>query len=198
MSKDSGNLAALIGSRICHDLISPIGAINNGLELLAMSDGAQGPEIELIGESVNNASARIRYFRVAFGAASDQMVSEPEINSILNDIYGTTRIDVTWLPSGPQPRTLVRRAFLALQCLETALPYGGQIQVIEQDGSWTLTGSADKLNIVPELWDILTKNAPTTDVQPAHVQFALLPKIAAEDGQEIRISLSDSNIKISI
>lgn len=63
MGQSNINLAALIGSRICHDLISPIGAINNGLELLGMSDTPEGPELELISESVGNASARIRFFR---------------------------------------------------------------------------------------------------------------------------------------
>ena len=44
------NIAALIGSRICHDLISPIGAINNGLELLTMTGVAQSPELALIAQ----------------------------------------------------------------------------------------------------------------------------------------------------
>ncbi len=56
----SPDLAALIGSRICHDLISPIGAIGNGLELLSMA-GAGGPEVALISDSVSNANARIRF-----------------------------------------------------------------------------------------------------------------------------------------
>lgn len=56
------NYAALIGSRICHDLISPIGAINNGLELIEMSAPSLGPEMALISDSVTSASARIRFF----------------------------------------------------------------------------------------------------------------------------------------
>ena len=72
MGQNKLNIAALIGSRICHDLISPIGAINNGLELLEMTGTSSGPEMELISESVGNASARIRFFRIAYGAASDQ------------------------------------------------------------------------------------------------------------------------------
>ncbi|MEO1362985.1 MAG: hypothetical protein AAFU86_04320 [Pseudomonadota bacterium] len=83
MGQDNVNLAALIGSRICHDLISPIGAINNGLELLNMAGASDGPEMELISESVENASARIRFFRMAYGAASDQPVGRAEVVSIL-------------------------------------------------------------------------------------------------------------------
>ncbi len=75
----SPDIASLIGSRISHDLISPIGAIGNGLELLSMS-GAGGPEVELISDSVANANARIRHFRIAFGLASaEQGTSRSEI-----------------------------------------------------------------------------------------------------------------------
>ena len=69
MDQHIDNLAALIGSRICHDLISPIGAVTNGLELMSMAGGT-GPELELVNESAANANARIRLFRLAFGQAT--------------------------------------------------------------------------------------------------------------------------------
>ena len=74
--QDKPDLAALIASRICHDLISPLGAIGNGVELLAMEPGGTRPEMALISESVANANARIRFFRICFGqASSDQRIS---------------------------------------------------------------------------------------------------------------------------
>ena len=83
---DTPDLAALLGSRICHDLISPIGAIGNGVELLMMAGAEHGPEIALIAESVGYANARIRFFRVAFGTATaDQRMARAEIASILAD-----------------------------------------------------------------------------------------------------------------
>ena len=78
MADSENDLAALIGSRICHDLISPIGAINNGLELVAMSGDVMSQEMELIAQSVENASARIRFFRVAFGSAGGQLIDRAE------------------------------------------------------------------------------------------------------------------------
>ena len=93
MGQSNINLSALIGSRICHDLISPIGAINNGLELLDMSGRTSGPELDLIQESVGNASARIRFFRIAFGAAGDQMMGRAEVVSILKDLMDRTRLE---------------------------------------------------------------------------------------------------------
>lgn len=107
------DLGSLIGSRICHDLISPIGAINNGLELLAMSGDAEGPEIGLIGESVGSASARIRFFRIAFGTAGDQMVGSAEVAAILRDLYAPSRIDIVWQMGAAQPRSLAALSGLA-------------------------------------------------------------------------------------
>ena len=72
MWQSNHNLASLIGSRICHDLISPIGAICNGLELMQLDGRPISPEMTLISESVNHANARIRFLRVAFGMAGDQ------------------------------------------------------------------------------------------------------------------------------
>lgn len=198
MAFDQSTLAALIGSRICHDLISPIGAINNGLELLNMSGAPEGPEMELIGESVGNASARIRFFRIAFGAAGDQMVGAAEITSILRDLYQNSRLEIAWLPQDPQPRACIRLAFLGLLCLETAMPYGGRIEVaLTGDGTWTLIGTADKLNIDAALWSVLSQVSSNAQLQPAHVQFALMPVIAAEDGRRVQTRSEETRVEVS-
>ena len=190
------NLAALIGSRICHDLISPIGAINNGLELLDMSGADSGPEMDLIQESVGNASARIRFFRIAFGAAGEQMMGRSEVMIILNDLMDGGRLDVAWGPMDAQPRSSVRMAFLALQCMENAMPYGGRIEISQENERWLLHGRADKLNIDEDLWTILaTKNAPA-DLRPAQVQFALLPLIAADQGRRIMTEFGPETVQL--
>ena len=64
----AADLAALLCSRVCHDIISPVGAINNGLELLD-EGGADEDAMRLIRQSARNASARLQYMRIAFGAA---------------------------------------------------------------------------------------------------------------------------------
>ncbi len=198
MAQSNVNLATLIGSRICHDLISPIGAINNGLELLSMTpDTPTGPEMDLIGESVGNASARIRFFRIAFGAAGHQMVGRTEITSILRDLYEGSRLNVAWMPEEPQPRAAVRLSFLAILCLETAMPYGGRVEVSETDGNWALTGAADKLNVDAALWSFLVNQQSETSLQPSNVQFALLPRAAVDDGRRITSQSDDTTITIN-
>lgn len=190
------DLAALIGSRICHDLISPIGAINNGLELLNMSGSHNGPEMGLIGESVDNASARIRFFRIAFGAAGDQMVGPPEVHSILRDLYGEGRLRIDWDLAGSVQRKEVRLAFLAILCVETALPYGGQIVVSTEGDAWRLEGHADRINVDDTLWELLSGAPSTLQLQPSQVQFALLPLIASDDGRRVTCQSDDTTLTV--
>ena len=70
MAQDPLSLAKLIASRICHDLISPVGAIANGMELVALTGADITPEFELISDSVAGANARIKFYRVALGMSS--------------------------------------------------------------------------------------------------------------------------------
>lgn len=195
MGQSNINLAALIGSRICHDLISPIGAINNGLELLGMSDARSGPELELITESVENASARIRFFRIAYGAASDQTLGRAEVVSILSDATRGGRLQVAYGPLEPQPRWAVRMAFLAVQCLETSMPYGGRVEIAASGNAWTISGFAEKQSVDPTLWAILD-GRDVDDLAPAHVQFALLYAVAQDAGRDIRTTADGDPLTI--
>ncbi|MEL7127730.1 MAG: histidine phosphotransferase family protein [Pseudomonadota bacterium] len=190
MGQSNVNLAALIGSRICHDLISPIGAINNGLELLNMAGGTSGPEMELISESVENASARIRFFRMAYGAAGSQPVGRAEVVSILQDTTRGGRLTMAYGPLDAQPRWAVRMVFLALQCVETAMPYGGRIEVSLDDGVWSVMGHSEKFSFDSDLWSTLD----TGDVQglaPAHVQFGLLHHHLHDIGRAVHVDRAD-------
>lgn len=194
MGDSNVNLAAMIGSRICHDLISPIGAITNGLELLDLTGTADGPEMSLIADSAGNAGARIRFFRIAYGAADDQLLGRAEVVSVLDDLTRGARLRVDWEVPRPQPRAQVRLAFLALQCCETAMPFGGTVRIERDAQHWSLTGRADKVSIDPALWSGLECPDTLPAITPAMVQFALLPQLAAEMGRTVRTTISDKEI----
>jgi|TARA_B110000902_G_scaffold266918_1_gene356896 histidine phosphotransferase ChpT len=197
MAQTELDLAALISSRICHDLISPIGAINNGLELLGMSgQSLDTPEMSLINESVQNASARIRFFRIAYGAASEQEIGRAEVISILNDMMGGGRLSVEWGPLEGQPRDVVRLALLAIQCLETAMPYGGRIEVSSSRKQWKIHGKSEKFNQIDNLWSAVSSVETASDIAPAHVQFALLPAAAKEQNRDVRVTRTATDITI--
>lgn len=193
----SDDLTALLGSRICHDLISPLGAIGNGVELLTMSGAPVGPEMALIAQSLRNASARIRFFRLAFGASGvGQGVPLADVRGILDDMTQGARLRIDWRARQPLDRAEVKMAFLAILCLETALPYGGQITVDANGPDWTVIGAAQRTKIDPGLWQRLAGPAPAGALAPAHVQFALLADEARRRGRILRPDLTPARISI--
>ncbi|MGR3802328.1 histidine phosphotransferase family protein [Marinibacterium profundimaris] len=197
MGQANENLAALIGSRICHDLISPIGAIHNGLELLDMAGAASGPEMGLIADSVTNAEARIRFFRLAYGAAGDQAIPRSEVVSVLRDVASGGRLNFEWMPLEPQPRCEVRLALLCIQCLETAMPYGGDIRITQDGAVWTVAGSAERLSLDPVLWGGLTDLTAKPEITPALVQFGLLPAAVEDAGRNLQVAAGTDRIELT-
>ncbi len=192
------NIPALIGSRICHDLINPLGAIGNGVELLGLAGVADGPEMALVSESVENATAKVRFLRLAFGAASpDQTVARTEILTVLSAMARGGRLSYSWNLQGDPPRVDVRTALLALMCLETALPMGGDIEVTRTEDQWSVYARHDRLNLDPTLWVPLSKNSYPETLTGAQVHFALLPDMAREAGRTLALSHGADWVKIS-
>jgi histidine phosphotransferase ChpT len=178
MLEDDAMLPALIGSRICHDLINPIGAIGNGVELLAMSGHGTTPEVALISDSVAIATARIRFFRIAYGLAPPGSSSgRDEIARVIDDTFRGGRLSVVWTPPGDQPRDAVKLAFLCLQCLETAMPRGGEVIVSLDGGGWRVEGGAETLRIDATLWNPLRDPEAPLRLSSSEVQFGVLRQL---------------------
>ncbi|MCA3446090.1 MAG: histidine phosphotransferase [Rhodobacter sp.] len=193
---ESPDFSALIGSRICHDLVNPISAIGNGVELLMMGGSARGQELTLIAESVANANARIRFFRIAFGSGGDQRVARSDVLSILSDMAQGARVRFEWTSAADLARRDVRLAFLAIQCFETVMPYGGVIAVAQGADRWQITGRSSRFRVDEALWSRLSRHGAQTDVSPAHVQFALLPLGVAELGRSLGLERTETEIRL--
>lgn len=186
MGEPRPDLPTLVGSRICHDLISPLGAISNGVELLAMSGAETTPEMALIAESVESANARVLFFRVAYGVAgTNQSLGRSEVTKILTDMTRNSRMTVEWNAEGDSLRAEVRLVFLALQCLETAMPAGGTVEITHHGDTWMLTARSQSLRINEDLWAMLTAPEPGGEVTAAQVQYALLPHSVQAVGRRI-------------
>lgn len=193
---DSADTVALVGSRLCHDLISPLGAIGNGVELLAMSGVAMSPELQLIAQSVASANAKLKFFRVAFGqAAADQRLGRPEISAVLDDLAQGGRLSFDWQAEGDQSRRVVKLCFLGILCLETALPWGGRVTISTDGNGWRLNAEARKTKLDPALWQIL--GGAEGAVSPAQVQFALLPREAARQGRQVAWEIGETVAQMS-
>lgn len=212
-------LASLVAARLCHDLVSPLGAIGNGVELLEMSGEfpgiAKSPELTLIGESVRAARARVRFYRVAFGhAPEDQRAGVAEISQILQDQTAGGRLSVTLDATGDMPRIEARMMLLALMCLETIMPWGGRVLICRSTDGWRLVAEAQRTRDVPELWPLLGRGAEgaggegagaegagarpdSGEVPPSEVHFAVLGALAADAGRPITWEADGSGAEIS-
>lgn len=196
-------LIELVGSRLCHDLISPIGAVGNGLELLQMSDRCGNldgnAEIGLIEDALHAARDKLSCFRVAFGAAGDgQQLSEGEIAGLLAHMSRIGRVRISSEFEGGQPRIAVKMLALALMCLETAMPWGGAVRIGLAGRAWRLTAEADRTNPDRALWAWLDGDCETPR-QPvaAEVHFPLLRLAAMQAGRPVRWSIDDAGAEIS-
>lgn len=197
--KNQTALNDLIGSRICHDLISPLGAIENGVELLTMSGAAEVPEMALISESILNANARIRFFRIAFGAGMEEAkIGRSEVKSILMDMYRGSRNRIDWQPGEDQSRIEVKLAFLLLLCLESALPWGGTITVRKTGAAnWTMIAEGERLKMDEELWGMISAPHSETKVSASEVHFALVQTTASRFGRKVTALGSERKITVS-
>jgi histidine phosphotransferase ChpT len=197
---DQTDLAALLGSRICHDLISPIGAIGNGVELLMMEGGTPSPELVLIAESVAAANARIRFFRVAFGITGEQRMGRAEVTKILADVSQGARMTLDWQPGSDISRGEAKLAFLAIMCCESALAYGGRVTISTEVGpaehaKWQITARAERLRVDTALWDGLSN--PRPNLTPAQVHFALFATEISQQKRRLMVELTETEIRLT-
>lgn len=192
--ESGGDLAALVASRICHDVAGPLGAVANGLELLVLSGLPRSPELDLLSESVEGAVARLRFFRLAFGAPRGRAVGRSEVESILRGIERTSRLTYAWTASGDLPREEVKAAFLLLLCLESALPLGGSVSVARDGEAWVFKGEGARLRPKPELWAGLSAPLPPPPETAAEVPFAVLPGTLASLGRRLDVEITEDRI----
>ncbi|MGH1465446.1 MAG: histidine phosphotransferase family protein [Cognatishimia sp.] len=189
-------LTECVASRICHDLISPIGAISNGVELLQLTQGGI-EETNLVADSAKTASARVRFFRLAFGQSGpDQPVQNKEVECIFNDL-NTERVSVDWKVSGALQRDEVQAVFLGLMCLEQALPKGGQVMVRRHGIRWQLSVTETNTRIDDGLWTALARLEIPGDFTPATVSFPLLIQSLKDQNKVLEIQITTTQISLS-
>ena len=177
-STGAQTLADLIGSRLCHDLVNPLGAIGNGVELIDMTGSVRGPEMDLIRDAVRDAQARLRFLRVAFGAAGpQQVISAREARAVAQAPWQAGRLDLDWASTADLPRLRVKLGYLMLLCAETALPMGGAVRLgLDSNGQWQLAASGPRIALDAPLWSVLHFGmaAAGRPLRPGEAQFAAL------------------------
>jgi len=142
---DDLRIAELLCSRLCHDLVSPIGAVNNGVELMEEFGGASDEAMALIGASGRQAARRLQFYRIAFGLAGSQIAqSLDDMRGIVTGFLEGGKVAAEWDPATTQaPETLGwGKLMLNMVALGSeALPRGGAmtLSVVVADGQARLS-----------------------------------------------------------
>lgn len=176
------SLVQLLVSHLCHELVSPVGAINNGVELLEEMVPASGSEevINLIGQSGRNGAAKLRCYRLAYGlAGANAGVPGREARAVATELLASEgRVQLQW-PDGAVaeeygPRSVQLVLNLVLLAVEF-LPRGGVITVSAESlgNAETVTVSAQGavVKIDPRVAAILQGKAETPDHRSVHAAF---------------------------
>lgn len=194
----------LLVSRICHDLVSPVGAIRNGIELIdEMGGGGTGDEaMTLIADSAEAAARRLRLFRFAFGAAGGQDgLTDTEARVIFEGWFRGGRVRVDWQAelAAPPARGLLKLLLVAALLAEESLPAGGSVRVVPQGRGLALLCSGRNAGLREETRAALDDALPAGSLSPrsilgyAAVRLARLHAmridVLSEKVDDLRISL---------
>lgn len=191
------DLAALelVCSRLCHDLISPVAAIGNGVELIE----EMGPEmtdeaLELIGQSAAQARRRLAMFRLAYGMAGRDG-SGADAPAVAVDYFNGSRVTLDWDAAGLKPLEASLRGFTKLvlngaMIGEECLPLGGTLRVFAQDGQLAFAGQGRRVQIEPLMLEALAGEMTVEEVEPRQVQAYLTGQLLAR--YSCRLEVTDS------
>lgn len=193
-------LAALLCSRVCHDIISPVGAINNGLELLD-EGGADDDAMALIRASARNASARLQYARIAFGAAGSagMQIDTGDAETVASAYMANEKPEFSW--SGTRallPKNQVKLLLNLLLIANAAIPRGGEISVSLDTGSdkpeFTLRATGPMMRVPPKFLELHSGQPPEEAIDAHAVQPYYTLLLAREAAMTIDIRVNPDEI----
>jgi histidine phosphotransferase ChpT len=180
------DLAALLCSRVCHDLISPVGAIVNGLEVLEEDKDEETKvfALDLIKKSANQASAKLQFCRIAFGAAGSAgaQIDLGDAEKVARGLLADDKTKITWnLPRELMPKNRVKLLLNLLLIAVGAIPRGGILTVDPAEGGKGFRLTAAGLNArLAEATTELLAGSPGRPVD-AHAIQPLYTGILARD-----------------
>jgi histidine phosphotransferase ChpT len=202
-SMSPADLAALLCSRVCHDIISPVGAINNGLELLD-EGGADEDAMNLIRQSARNASARLQFARIAFGAAGSagMLIDTGDAEAVAVAVLKNEKPELTWTGTRALlPKNKVKLLLNLILVANAAIPRGGKLAVrledLETQPRFTLTSSGPMLRVPPKFLELHSGHKPDEPIDAHSVQPYYTLLLAREAGMEVSIHATADEITLS-
>jgi histidine phosphotransferase ChpT len=198
------DLASLLCSRLCHDLLSPVGALNNGIELLSDEQDPEMREkcLELLGESARASAAKLKFFRLAFGAAGGfgEAVDTREAQSAIEGLFTPEkRIELGWIVGDDKlPKDAVKLLLNLALIAGDALVRGGRLDIGGEQSSkgieLVIRAEGPRILLDPTLRETLVRGSANGTVEPRAAGAWLAYGLAAQAGGSIKLSDPDADV----
>jgi histidine phosphotransferase ChpT len=198
------DLASLLCSRLCHDLMSPVGALNNGIELLAdeQDESMRDKCLELLADSARASANKLKFFRLAFGAAGGfgESVDTHEAQAALEGVFGPERrIELGWeVSDGKLPKGAVKLLLNLALLAGDALVRGGRLDVGAESADdkieLVIRGEGPRILLDPVRRETLATGGSGGVVEPRAAGAWLAHSLAGEAGGTIQLSDPASDV----
>jgi histidine phosphotransferase ChpT len=193
------DFASLLCSRLCHDLLSPVGALNNGIELLT---DEHDPEmrarcLELLAESARASANKLKFFRLAFGAAGGfgDVVDTREAKAAIEGLIGEGKIVLGWMVAEPSlPKTAIKVLLNLALIAGDALVRGGRLDIGAEAGEIVIRAEGPRLVLDSELKDALLGWTNEEALTPRAAAAWLVHKLASEAGGNVQVSDAEEGV----
>jgi histidine phosphotransferase ChpT len=200
------DLAALLCSRVCHDLISPVGAIVNGLEVLAEEKDEETKTfaLDLIKKSAGTASAKLQFCRIAFGAAGSAgaQIDLGDAETITRGFFEDDKTKLAWnMPRALLPKNRVKLLLNLLLIAGQTIPRGGRLTVdpIGEGESMGFKVSAAGVNakVPPAVAALLAGDAGGTALDAHRIQPFYASLLAQASGVKAAMAMEGETVVVS-
>lgn len=194
----------LLASKLCHDLISPVSAVNNGVELIEDIGGdVVGEAMKLIGDSAQQAARRLRIFRIAYGrAGSEQNLPVRDVRTVVEQYFQGGKIRLDWsegvdIQSYADHQGALKVLINALLLAEETLAYGGGIALQRLDADDTIgcriEVSGRNAQLSEALQNALMDKTPVEELTPRSIQSFITGRFAAHFGLRIDFATPEAD-----
>ncbi len=197
------DFASLLCSRLCHDLVGPVGAISNGVELLAeeTDDDMRDQCIQLVADSARQTANKLKFFRLAFGAAGGfgELVDPREACAALQGLFGEGKIALEWMV-GPAalPKTAVKVLLNLAMTAGDALLRGGTLRVAAESRAdvveLAVRAEGPRLLLDAEIRRALEGQLPPEALGPRTAAAHLIHTLVAETGARVMVSEPETGV----
>ena len=199
------DLAALLCSRVCHDVISPVGAIVNGLEVLEedKDEGMREFALDLIRKSAHTASARLQFCRLAFGAAGSAgaAIDTGDAEKVARGLIADDRTQLIWdAPRAFMPKNKVKLALNLCLIAAACIPRGGVMHVIIEGEAdeirMSVTVKGPNLKLASHVADLLEGRSESGVVDAHGIQPYFTGLVARSSGMGVQVVATSDEIAL--